>query len=232
MLILAIDTSTAMGSVALRNDSQLIGAISTSVALTHSEGLMPAIDALMQRTGCSIADVEGVACVSGPGSFTGLRVGMASAQGIAMARGLPCVTCTSMELLARGVPQANAPLCPLMPARKGWLYAQFFTSAHPAPQPLSEEKQLTMEALVAEIHQPTILFGPGLTGYREAWREILGADFLELPQAFDVLRADLLAEYALTEIQAGRTLHPAQLQPHYLAPSQAEAKRFEQAAST
>ncbi|MBZ0256874.1 tRNA (adenosine(37)-N6)-threonylcarbamoyltransferase complex dimerization subunit type 1 TsaB, partial [bacterium] len=122
MILLAIDTSTSTGGVALRNEVGLIGALSVSVDLTHSEGLMPALDALLQRCGVTLQDVGAVACSVGPGSFTGLRVGVAAAQGIAAARDLPCAAVPTLELLSRQAPHAGVQLCPLIVARKGWVY--------------------------------------------------------------------------------------------------------------
>lgn len=119
MVLLAIDTSTAVGSVALRSESGIIGLMTVSVDLTHSEGLMPAVDDLLRRTGQTVDGISALACVTGPGSYTGLRVGIAAAQGLALAKNLSCVGVSSFEVLARMFPYSRYPFCPLLPARKG-----------------------------------------------------------------------------------------------------------------
>lgn len=225
MLLLAIDTSTETGAVALRNEHGLIGSLTVNVDLTHSEGLMPAIDALLRRAGLAIERVEAVACASGPGSFTGLRVGMAAAQGLAIARDLPCAALPSLEVFAWSMPFASHRLCPLTPARKGWVYARFFEWRDGAPVSDEDELYLTIDDLIARIHEPTILFGPGASPYRDYLRNVLGDQFIEAPSFCDAPRADILSELALREIAQGRVLRPEELTPRYIAPSQAEAKR-------
>lgn len=222
MLILGIDTSSSIGSIALRSEAGVIGLMTVSVDLTHSEGLMPAIDALLQRTRRSVHDITAVACVSGPGSYTGLRVGIASAQGIAFAHSLPCVSVNSLEVLAWAAPHAPYPICPLLIARRGWFYARFFRWAGNGPEPIGEELNIQTDDLIKRIQEPTVLLGPGLPPHREMLRDILQEQFVELSPVFDLPRADILVELAAQAIEQGRTVPPEELLPHYLGPSQAE----------
>ncbi|MBI1391071.1 MAG: tRNA (adenosine(37)-N6)-threonylcarbamoyltransferase complex dimerization subunit type 1 TsaB [bacterium] len=222
MLLIAIDTSTHTGAVALRDERGLIGQIAVNVKLTHSEGLMPAVDALLQRCGVTPRDLEAVGCCSGPGSFTGLRVGMATAQGLAAARGLPCAAIPALEALAWAVPFVGVPYCPISTARKGWLYARRYQWSGGAPEPLSDELYLTFDELIAKIHQPTLIYGPALAEHRVALRETLGGDFVEGPDSLNVPNPAILAERAAQQIAGGGAISAAELVPHYLAPSQAE----------
>ncbi len=222
MLILAIDTSSPVGSVALRDQKGLTGLLTVSVDLTHSEGLMPAVDTLLLRTGKDVEQLTAVACTIGPGSYTGLRVGIATGQGIAFARNLPCVKLSSLTTLAWNFPFSGYPVCPVLPARKGWLYAQIFEWKENVFQEKTEELYVQPEELIKEIDSPILIYGPGLEPYRSFLKEILGDIFLELPAIWDVPRADLLAELAAREIEEGNVVTPDQLLPHYLGPSQAE----------
>lgn len=222
MLIAAIDTSSIAGSVALRDGERLIGHLTVGVGLTHSEGLMPALDALLRLAGKSVREITAVACVTGPGSYTGLRVGAATAQGIAYANQIPCLAFTPFEVLAWAVPRTAALVCPLLPARKGWLYAQCFKWNGDAPAPESEELYVEPAELLKHINEPAILFGPGLPPHRETLRGMLEDDFLELPEAFDAPRADILAGLAWRKLNEGGGIPPHQLIPRYLGPSQAE----------
>lgn len=221
-LILALDTATRTGSLALRGATGTVGLLTLSVALTHSQGLMPAADTLLRHTGHTVDDLTAVACVTGPGSYTGLRVGIATAQGLAFPRQLPCVGISSLTVLAWALPHARFPVCPLLSARKGWLYARLFQWYKDAPKPMTGELCVEPDELIQHMRGPAVLYGPGLEPYRDTFREMLGHQFIELPKTADLPRADWLAELAARELEAGRGVPPAQLQPHYLGPSQAE----------
>ncbi|MBD3266088.1 tRNA (adenosine(37)-N6)-threonylcarbamoyltransferase complex dimerization subunit type 1 TsaB, partial [bacterium] len=179
MRLLSIDTSTHIGSVALRDETGILGLITLSVSLTHSEGLMPAIDALLQQTQTAPADLTAVACVTGPGSYTGLRIGIATAQGLAAAHGLQCVGIPSLEVYAHAFPHAKYPLCPLLPARKGWVYARIYGWEVDRPVPRSEELNLQPDELIKEIQEPTLFYGPGLGEVKEELKSILREEFID-----------------------------------------------------
>ncbi len=222
MLLLAIDTSTAIGSVALRDERGTLGLLTVSVDLTHSEGLMPAVDDLLHRTGKRVEEITACATLSGPGSYTGLRIGIATIQGFALAKQLPCVGISSLDTLAWVLPQARTPICPLLPARKGWLYARVYRWNETAPQPLTEELYVEPDELIRSITEPTLFYGPGLPAYRDALREMLQEQFITVPDTCNLPRAEILAELAARELAEGRGIPPEQLRPHYLGPSQAE----------
>ncbi len=222
MVLLAIDTSTAIGSVALRSESGIIGLMTVSVDLTHSEGLMPAVDDLLRRTGQSVDDISALACVTGPGSYTGLRVGIAAAQGLALAKNLSCVGISSFEVLAWMLPYTRYLFCPLLSARKGWLYARLYRWMEEKPQPVSDELYIEPDELIRFIQEPTIFFGPGLAPCGEILRETLQDQFIRVPDVCNLPRADILAELAARELSDGRGVPPERLLPCYLGPSQAE----------
>lgn len=221
--MLAIDTSTQIGSIALHDETGVIGILTASVNLTHSEGLMPAIDSLLVRTGKQREELTAIACVTGPGSYTGLRVGIATGQGLALPRRLPCVGKTAFEVLSWVMPHVEAPYCPLLPARKGWLYARLYRwNTERRPEAMSDELHLEPESLIDYIHSPTVLFGPGLPRYRDLLRQLLEDQFIAAPDVYTLPRADVLAELAMRSIREGNFVDAESLFPHYLGPSQAE----------
>lgn len=222
MLLLAIDTSTSTGAIALRGDAGIIGLLTANVDLTHSEGLMPAVDDLLKRANRTVDEITALACVVGPGSYTGLRVGVATAQGLALAKNLPCIGVSSLDTLAWALPHARYPLCPLLPARKGWLYARLYRWECGAPQTQTDELYVEPDELIRFIQEPTILYGPGLETYRLSLQEMLGEQFVSAPEVCNLPRADVAAELAARELHAGRSLTAEQLLPYYLGPSQAE----------
>ncbi|MGC9328140.1 MAG: tRNA (adenosine(37)-N6)-threonylcarbamoyltransferase complex dimerization subunit type 1 TsaB, partial [Candidatus Hinthialibacter sp.] len=189
---------------------------------THSEGLMPAVDDLLRRTGKSVDDLTALACTTGPGSYTGLRISIASVQGLALAKNLPCVGLSSLDVLAWALPMATFQLCPLLPARKGWLYARLYRWENSSPQAATDELYVQPDGLASFIDQPTVFYGPGLAPYRDVLREMLEDQFIAAPDVLNLPRADILAELAARELKKGGVVPPERLLPHYLGPSQAE----------
>ena len=122
MRILALETSTLAGSAALLEGGRIVGESLLDVALTHSERLMAMVDRLIQDSGWRATDLEALAVSTGPGSFTGLRIGIATAKGLALALGVPVAPVPTLDALAWNLPFADALVCPLLDARKGEVY--------------------------------------------------------------------------------------------------------------
>ncbi len=222
MLILGIDTSSSIGSVALRNQQGIRGLLTVSVDLTHSEGLMPAIDRLLERTHKRVDDLTAIACVKGPGSYTGLRIGIATAQGLAFGRQLPGFAFSSLEVLAWSLPHCRYHLCPIIAARKGWMYAQVFSWDQKQPDPVTQELYVQPEELISHITEPTVFFGPGLSPFIQPLQGMLRDDCILIPSTYDLPRADCLTQLAFQTLENGNALRPHEMQPHYLGASQAE----------
>lgn len=222
MLILGIDTSTKTGSVALRNESGVCGLLTVSVDSTHSEGLMPAVDLLLERTSNTVDDITAVACVKGPGSYTGLRIGVATAQGLAFGRNIPGFTFSSLEVLSHCLPHCQHPVCPIIPARKGWMYAQVFSYENGEPIPVTDELNTTPDELINHISKPTIFLGPGIPKFQQELQGMLQDDCIIIAKPFELPRADIITELAYHQLQNNTELKPQEMQPHYLGKSQAE----------
>ena len=131
-------------------------------------------------------------------------------------------TFSSLETLAWSLPHSRYPVCPIIPARKGWMYAQLFAWENGSPEALTEELNITPEELVSLITQPTVFFGPGLPLFSQQLQGMLQQDCVLLPGNFNLPRADCLTELAYHAWRAGGGLQPHEMQPHYLGPSQAE----------
>jgi len=127
MLILAVDTTTPHGSVALLENSNLLAEVCSESSLTHSERLLPAVDLILYQRGLTIKNVEAFAVAVGPGSFTGIRIGLSTIKSFALATGKPVAPVSSLEALALKVKLPhNRLLCPLLDARKGEIYTALF----------------------------------------------------------------------------------------------------------
>src|SRR4029450_10781406 len=122
MRLLALETATLAGGAALLDDGRLVGESRLNITLTHSERLMLIVDRLRQACGWEAASLDGLAVSIGPGSFTGLRVGAATAKGLALALEVPVAPVPTLDALAATLPFADAPVCPLLDARKNEVY--------------------------------------------------------------------------------------------------------------
>lgn len=225
MLILGIDSSAAIGAVALRTDTEVIATLQASVDTTHSEGLMPALDTMFKQTPYSLADVTAVSCVIGPGSYTGLRIGIATAQGLAMPRQLPCVPISAFDLYATTTLKADsrAETCfPVISARKGWVYTQKFSLKNNQASAVGEPQNIEIDQLISQITEPAILCGPGIDPYREMLVSILQNDFIQVSTDYDAPHGDVIVNLAFDKMQQGQTVSAAALLPNYLGASQAE----------
>ncbi len=126
MKILALDTSSRYGSIALCDEDQVILELTVRGIVNQSEHLVPLIRRSLEDVGWTIADIDGFGVVNGPGSFTGIRVGLATVEGLAFATGRPAVALSSLRALALGVPDGSLPVCPVLNARRGEIYAALF----------------------------------------------------------------------------------------------------------
>src|SRR4029450_1777971 len=126
MKLLAVESATLSGGAAILDGDRLLGEITLNIAITHSERLLSAVDRLLADCGLAPADLEGLAVSVGPGSFTGLRVGLATGKGRGMARELPTPPVPTLDALAARLPFADAPVCPILDARKNEVYLSLY----------------------------------------------------------------------------------------------------------
>jgi tRNA threonylcarbamoyladenosine biosynthesis protein TsaB len=216
MRVLALDTSTLQASVALLDDDALL-AERERVVTTHSEALLILVDECLRAANLSARDVDVVACGAGPGSFTGLRIGLATAKGLCFALDKPLVMISSLAAIAARAP--DGPFCAAVDAFKNEVYAARFIVAGGLPVHASEERVLPPAELRQElaVHAPIVLAGSGAQKYPE----LVGAGVRLLderpgPRALDVAR---LARRR-AEQQDFDALATAA--PRYIRPSEAE----------
>jgi len=126
MRVLAVETSTLAGGAALLDGELVVGEYALDVSVTHSERLMGAIDRLLTDAGWTVRDLEGLAVSVGPGSFTGLRIGLSTVKGLALALSIPIVAVPTLDAMAALLPFAALPVCPVLDARKREVYASLY----------------------------------------------------------------------------------------------------------
>jgi tRNA threonylcarbamoyladenosine biosynthesis protein TsaB len=166
VLILAIETATGCGGVALTRGNCRAGKVLAEYTLqpdlTHSRRLLGSVAAMMAAAGIDWAELDAVAVSQGPGSFTGLRIGMAAAKGIAMAAGKPLVAVPTLDGLAAQATSTDLPICCLLDARKQQVYAGFYRYAEECYRRISPFLVLGPEELAHKISEPTLMIGPGI----------------------------------------------------------------------
>jgi len=225
MKILAIDTSGPVAGCAVMVDGRVVHSISLNHGLTHSESIMPAVEDAMQGSGLTCADIDVFAAVAGPGSFTGVRIGVCAAKGFAHAVNKPCVPVHALEALAMNFFGFDGVVCPILDARRSQVYcAQFDTSAG-MPVRIAEDDAVALDVLLERLPADRrIMFcGDGVGVHEQTIREQLGDRALIAPANLRDLRADAVCALAAQKQDEWVSAH--ELRPVYLRAPQAERER-------
>ena len=226
MKILAVETATLAGSVALVEDDRLLGEITLELPRKHSERLIPSVEFLLGQLKVKPEELDGLAVDLGPGSFTGLRVGLAAMKGLAFSLNKPLVGVGSLEIMAENLAAANGLLCPVLDARKGQIFTALFRAKGSGrPERMSEDWVLAPQELAARIAEPVTLFGDGSRAYEAVFRETLGGRAQWAAPGVDAPRAFHCGRLARPRIEAGEGQDPDGLTPNYLRLSDAERLR-------
>ena len=151
MKILAIDTSATAASTAICDENKIIGEFFINTKLTHSRTLMPMVESLLANTNLTTTDITAVAVNCGPGSFTGVRIGVAAAKGLAFADDLPCIEVSTLESLAYNLQSANGIICSVMDARCSQVYNALFKCDGVKPERLCKDRALSVAELSEEL---------------------------------------------------------------------------------
>lgn len=232
MNILSIDTSTSTASVALATEERIIAESSFICARTLSAHLIPEIERLLALANLSVHDIDLFACAIGPGSFTGVRAGVATTQGLALATGKPCAGFSTLALLAMNFPLAAYPVCTLLDARKNEVYAALFDNSATLPSHLISDTVMPLESFLDKVrdctNQQVIFVGDGAERYAETIKSHMGAlaIFATFPNRINHAANGVLL--ALESHRTGTTLEPARLLPVYLRKSEAEYAKITQ----
>ena len=229
MLILAFETSAKAASVALHDGSALLGESYQNTGLTHSQTLMVMAEDLLKQCGHTPREVTHVAVAAGPGSFTGVRIGVAAAKGLAWGLQAPLYGVSTLEAMAANRGMDGGIVCCVMDARRSQVYNALFRGDGAAPQRLTEDRAIALETLGEELKalDGTIYLvgdGAGLT-YRTLAPEIPA--LVLPPEHLQHQRAAGVAMVAARQIRDGVAADAESLQPNYLRLSQAEREKQE-----
>jgi tRNA threonylcarbamoyladenosine biosynthesis protein TsaB len=184
MKILAADTATAWQSVAVLDGTTVLARADEDANGAHAKRLVPAIDRVLASCGLTLADLDGLAVSIGPGSFTGLRVGLATMLGFRLAMGLPLTAVPTLEAMAWNLRGAELPLCPMLKARTGEVYWGLYQWRNDGMlQPLQEERVGALEAVAQSLRGSVIAFGEGWQAHGKELRQVLGEHAVDVREA-------------------------------------------------
>ncbi|MDP2157827.1 MAG: tRNA (adenosine(37)-N6)-threonylcarbamoyltransferase complex dimerization subunit type 1 TsaB [Nitrospirota bacterium] len=223
MKILGIETSTMLGGVAIADEKGLIAETRLNVKSTHSERLMATIDEQLRQSDMALSDIDVFAVASGPGSFTGLRIGLSTAKGLCYATGKPLVMIPTLEAFARSFPFSQYPVCVMLDARRGEVYAAIFQWDGGFVK-LLDEVSVAPEALFKDVDSPVVLAGEGALVYRERLVALLGEQALFAPLVTMVPSPANVAMLGLEKALKGEFTDALAAEPLYIRKSEAEVK--------
>jgi tRNA threonylcarbamoyladenosine biosynthesis protein TsaB len=222
MKILALDTATQSCSVAVTDEGSLTAELTIVKSQTHSKHLMELIHSVLEVAGFRVADLDGLAVTIGPGSFTGLRIGISTIKGLAQALAKPVVGVSTLEALAWQCGQTSYLICPLLDARKGEVYGATYCFNEGRLIQKTSARAMIPEAVVEEIKSPCVFIGTGARLYRQGIVAAAGSLAHFVPESQNMIRASSIASLSVPRFEANDTDEIAGLVPHYIRKSDAE----------
>ncbi len=228
MLVFGIDTCCMAATAALVSDDRLVAQVVQNNKKTHSQRIMPLIEQMLEQAEISLSDIDCFAAACGPGSFTGVRIGVATVKALAHAAEKPCVSVSTLHALANNVACFDGIICPIMDARRNQVYNALFKGG--SLDRITEDRAIAIDELLAELQNTDdriIFLGDGLPVFQNEICNTLGdrAVFAQKMQQMNL--AASVAEIGIEKLSCGDTVEYGELIPQYLRLSQAERERLE-----
>ncbi len=225
MKILAVDTSTTSGSVALLSDASVLWETVVNSGLTHSETLLPALNEAMKHSALDWSEIDCFAVTTGPGSFTGLRIGISVVKGLALSTQRPVVSVSSLEALAWNLSGCPHLICPFLDAKRGQVYTALFRSELDGgpPERLRDDTVEDPRNVLARLaSDKVILMGDGTRTFAPLLDEILGGHYTVAPPHQQLIRASSVGLIALEKCRRGELVDNLTFVPVYIRASEVE----------
>ncbi len=234
MLILAVESSAAPSSCALLRDGVIIADMRTNVKLTHSQTLMPMVEKMLKITNTDVGDIDVFAVSHGPGSFTGIRIGIAAVKGMALSYSKPCVGLSTLEVIANNIPYFGGIICSVMDARREQVYSALFEYKGDKLVRLTNDRAISIDDLGQEIEnlkRPCILVGDGAElCYNKLEKKY--NNLIIAPANLRYQNAAAAAQLASDYYNRGEIVSAAALNPVYLRLPQAQRELLEKKSVT
>lgn len=228
MKILALDSSGMVATVAIVTEEVLLAEYTVNYKKTHSQTLLPMIDEIVKMVELDLASVDGIAVSAGPGSFTGLRIGSATAKGLGMALNKPLIAVPTLDSLAYNLYGTDKLICPMMDARRNQVYTGLYEFKGEELEVISEQKAVPVEEILEEINRlgrEVIYLGDAVPVHQELLREKTIVNCFFAPVHLNRQRAGAVGALGLKLYQQNKVESAAKHEPVYLRLSQAERER-------
>ena len=230
MKLLVLDSSGLVASVALMEEDKMICEFTMNHKKTHSQTLLPMIDEMVKITGFDIKELDAIAIAKGPGSFTGLRIGSATAKGLSQALNIPVVSVSALEGLAANLYGTDSLICPMMDARRAQVYTGIYCYDDGILKTILGDSAISVEELIGKLNElgrPVIVLGDGVPVYKKLLTEGLNVSWSEAPAHLNRQRAGAVGMLAVRDYKEGKMESSKDHKPEYLRKSQAERELLE-----
>lgn len=230
MRILALDSSGLVATVAIVEEEQTVAEYTVNYKKTHSQTLLPMLDEIVKMTDMDLQTIDAIAIAGGPGSFTGLRIGSATAKGLGLALDKPLIHIPTLEGMAYNLYGSSSVICPIMDARRNQVYTGVYRFSEGKLEVLEEQTAIAVEELIQKLNEKgekVIFLGDGVPVYVEQLKERLTIPFAFAPANMNRQRASSVGLLGIEYFKQGKTETAREHQPDYLRVSQAERERNE-----
>lgn len=230
MKILAIDSSGLVASAAIIEDENMVAEYTINYKKTHSQTLLPMIDEIVKMTDSDLSTIDAIAIAGGPGSFTGLRIGSATAKGLGLALNKPLIHIPTVDGLAFNLYGTDKIICPIMDAKRNQVYTGLYEFNKEQFHIIEPQMAVSIDEIVDKINtigRTVIFVGDGICVYEKQIQEKIKADFLFAPAHLNKQRAAAIGTLAKKYFEEGKIETATEHKPDYLRLSQAERERLE-----
>lgn len=230
MKILAIDSSGLVASVAIVTEDTMLAEYTVNFKKTHSQTLLPMLQEIVKMVELDMGEVDGIAVSGGPGSFTGLRIGSATAKGLGLALGKPIISVPTVDGLAYNLFGTDKLICPMMDARRNQVYTGLYCFKGNELHKILDQRAVSVEEIIEEINQreqDVIYLGDGSRVYEEIIKEKTKITYQFAPVHMNRQRAGAIGALAIQYYNSNQIEKATQHQPIYLRLSQAERELME-----
>ena len=222
MYVLGIETSTPVCGVGIAENRQILADYSLDAGVQHAERLISMVSQVLAGANLGLDAMSGVAVGAGPGSFTGLRIGMATAKGLCLAAGIPLLSIPTLAGIAYDHLTYGVPVCAMLDARRGQVYAGVYRAGKRGPHSVLTDAVLPLEEVLPLLPRPVIFAGQGSYVHKDRIMEWMGGDASIVP---GLPKGGSLAAIGCAKVELGEVSDFTQVEPNYLRSSQAERVR-------
>lgn len=235
MKVLVLESSGLVASVAIATEEAVLAEYTVNYKKTHSQTLLPMLDEIVRMVEMDMTEVDAIAVSAGPGSFTGLRIGSATAKGLGLAMEKPIIEVPTLEGMAYNLYGTDRLICPMMDARRNQVYTGLYEFRGDEFVTVKEQAASAVESMVEEINwigRSVIFIGDGAAVYKAILEKSVEVDYIFAPIHLNRQRAGAIGALALIYLRDGKAVSAGEHEPVYLRLSQAERERAERAERT